>query len=243
MEPIGPLTWEHRRIEKILLILKSEIKKIEEFQTVDPNKIIRIVDFFKIYADKTHHGKEEDILFKELEDKPLNDEDRKMMEELMEEHNLSRRIVDKLLDANLDYERGNNSAILEIKEALKQLGEIYPEHISKEDREFFHSSMNYFTVPEKQKMLKEFNEFDRNMIHEKYRMVLENLSPEPLDLIQETEQYILKATYRCTVCGYIYSPDLGDPKHGVEKGTPWKDLPEDWVCPICFAPKDRFEKI
>ncbi len=148
---------------------------------MEPDKIIQIGDFFRIYADKTHHGKEEDILFKELEDKPLTDEDRKMMEELKKEHDKYRRTVDKLLDANLDYKRGNDSAILEIKEALKQLGDIYPEHISKEDREFFHPSMNYFSVPEKQKMLKEFNEFDRNMIHEKYRMVLENLSPEPID--------------------------------------------------------------
>jgi hemerythrin-like domain-containing protein/rubredoxin len=243
MEPIGPLTWEHRRIEKILPILESEIKKIDELQTVDPNKINQIGDFFRIYADKTHHGKEEDILFKELEDKPLNDEEREIMEQLKKEHDLSRRTVDKLLNANLDYERGNDNAILEIKKALKQLGEIYPEHISKEDTEFFHPSMNHFTVPEKQKMLKDFNEFDMNMIHKKYRMVLENLSSKPLDLFQETEHYIHKASYRCSVCGYIYSPDLGDPKHGIEKGTPWKDLPDDWVCPICLAPKDRFEKI
>ena len=243
MEPIGPLTREHRRIEKILPILESEINKIDELQTVDPDTIVHIGDFFRTYADKTHHGKEEDILFKELEDKPLNDEDKETMEQLKKEHDLSRKLVDKLLDANIDYERGDDSALLDIKEALRELGELYPKHISKEDREFFHPSMNYFTDPEKKKMLEEFHEFDRNMIHEKYRSVLENLSPKPLDLVQETEEHIIKTTYRCTVCGYIYNPDLGDPEHGIEKGTSWENLPDDWVCPICFAPKDRFEKI
>jgi rubredoxin len=126
---------------------------------------------------------------------------------------------------------------------MGELVKLYDKHITKEDREFFHPSMKYFTGPEKQSMLEEFNEFDRNMIHEKYRAVLENLSPKPIDLVQETEQNILTATYMCTVCGYIYNPDIRDPENGVERGTNWEQLPDEWVCPICFAPKSRFEKI
>jgi rubredoxin len=49
--------------------------------------------------------------------------------------------------------------------------------------------------------------------------------------------------WRCMVCGYVYDPDEGDPSSGVEPGTAWEDLPEDWVCPECGAPKDQFEKI
>jgi len=44
----------------------------------------------------------------------------------------------------------------------------------------------------------------------------------------------------CTVCGYIYDPESGDPDANVEPGTPFEDLPEDWVCPICGAAKDLF---
>jgi len=49
--------------------------------------------------------------------------------------------------------------------------------------------------------------------------------------------------YRCTVCGYIYDPEVGDPDLGVEPGTPFEKLPDSWVCPVCGAPKDAFEKI
>ncbi|MBE0477675.1 flavin reductase [Candidatus Aerophobetes bacterium] len=48
--------------------------------------------------------------------------------------------------------------------------------------------------------------------------------------------------YRCTVCGYLYDPEKGDPESGVEPGTPFSRLPDDWVCPVCGAGKEMFEK-
>ena len=51
------------------------------------------------------------------------------------------------------------------------------------------------------------------------------------------------AKWKCIVCGYIYDEDEGDPESGVGPGTRFEDLPEDWVCPLCGAPKDMFEKI
>ncbi|HPM78590.1 MAG TPA: rubredoxin [bacterium] len=47
--------------------------------------------------------------------------------------------------------------------------------------------------------------------------------------------------YECMVCGYIYDPAAGDPDNGVDPGTKFADLPEDWVCPVCGAEKDQFE--
>lgn len=48
--------------------------------------------------------------------------------------------------------------------------------------------------------------------------------------------------YTCKVCGYIYDPEKGDPDNGIEPGTSFVDLPDDWVCPLCGASKDNFEK-
>ncbi|MBM7559261.1 rubredoxin [Marinitoga litoralis] len=47
--------------------------------------------------------------------------------------------------------------------------------------------------------------------------------------------------YVCTVCGYIYDPEEGDPTAGIPAGTTFDDLPEDWVCPMCGVGKDMFE--
>ncbi|MGA2938648.1 MAG: rubredoxin [Syntrophobacteraceae bacterium] len=48
--------------------------------------------------------------------------------------------------------------------------------------------------------------------------------------------------YVCTVCGFVYDPAMGDPDNGVVAGTKFEDLPDDWVCPVCGAPKEDFEK-
>ena len=47
--------------------------------------------------------------------------------------------------------------------------------------------------------------------------------------------------YICSVCGYIYDPEVGDPDNGLAPGTPFEELPEDWVCPVCSSPKEVFE--
>lgn len=46
----------------------------------------------------------------------------------------------------------------------------------------------------------------------------------------------------CTICGYVYDPDVGDPDNDVEKGTDFDDVDENWICPICAANKDEFEE-
>jgi len=47
--------------------------------------------------------------------------------------------------------------------------------------------------------------------------------------------------YECIPCGYIYDPEEGDPDNDIEPGTPFKKLPDDWVCPLCGAGKEEFE--
>ena len=49
--------------------------------------------------------------------------------------------------------------------------------------------------------------------------------------------------YVCDVCGYVYDPELGDLEHGIAPGTPFAELPEDWVCPLCLLGKDVFSRV
>jgi rubredoxin len=49
--------------------------------------------------------------------------------------------------------------------------------------------------------------------------------------------------WECLVCGYVYDPAIGDPDSDILPGTPFEDLPDDWVCPDCGAEKDMFEKL
>jgi len=173
MQARAPLMIEHRLIERMSEIIKRMLFKIEKEKIVDPVLVDTMVDFIRIYADRTHHGKEEDILFRELGNKDLSEEDQMLMKELIEEHILGRRTTKKLVEANNRYRDGDKSALSEIVSNLHLLADFYPEHIKKEDKVFFPSARSYFSEQEDQDILNEFWEFDRKLIHEKYTSLIE----------------------------------------------------------------------
>jgi hemerythrin-like domain-containing protein len=175
MKPIGPLMIEHRLIERMVRLLERQLKEATETSQVNTNLISTGVDFFRTYADKTHHGKEENILFRELSAKHLSDEHKEMMELLIQEHIFARQSVGRLSDANRHYIEGYDRALEQIVYELGQLVKFYPLHIEKEDKHFFIPVMEYFSQAEQQNMLEKFWEFDRKMIHEKYKRTVEEL--------------------------------------------------------------------
>lgn len=175
MQTRGPLMIEHRLIERMIGLIVASLEKIKSENKVDPGFVDTSVDFIRMYADRTHHGKEEDILFRDLDKKNLSPEDRQVMNELIEEHVFGRKTTKALIDANTRYRNGDASALAEIVEKLKILVEFYPKHIEKEDKVFFPAYLAYFTDEEDQAMLDEFWEFDRKMIHEKYKAVVADL--------------------------------------------------------------------
>jgi hemerythrin-like domain-containing protein len=94
------------------------------------------------------------------------------MDELVEEHRFGRKITARLVEANRRYVQGNQDSLSAIPDCIRSLIEFYPKHIEKEDKHFFIPCMEYFSEPEKESMLKEEWEFDKSLIHEKYRNVV-----------------------------------------------------------------------
>lgn len=169
---------EHRLIERLLARVRHELAQIETTGRVDPLFIDTVVDFVRVYADRTHHGKEEDILFRQLAARPLADQDRRIMAELVSEHAFGRQTTRELVEANERYRQGEKSALPVIASRLKVLTEFYPQHIAKEDKVFFPAARGYFSEQEDQALLEAFWEFDRRMIHEKYGAVVKALEGE-----------------------------------------------------------------
>ena len=178
MKPRGPLMIEHRLIEKMFELVRKETKQIEELKQADPIFIDTTVDFVRMYADRTHHGKEEDILFRDLEKKDMGELDKKIMRELIDEHKYGRKMVKELVEAKERYLQGQTDALEVILDKLNGLVNFYPKHIEKEDKVFFPASENYFTQEEQDAMLEEFWRFDKEMIHEKYRSLVKELQEE-----------------------------------------------------------------
>ena len=175
MKPIGPLMWEHRLIERMIAVLKSGLKQMNSTNKADIEPLTVAVDFFRTYADRTHHGKEEDILFRDLAKKPLSVEHKRIMDELVAEHVVARQKVSALVEAKNKYSRGSEEAFNDIITYVNELLKFYPAHIEKEDKNFFFPILDYFSKEEQDHMLDEFWEFDRKLIHEKYQKVVEGL--------------------------------------------------------------------
>ncbi len=82
------------------------------------------------------------------------------------------------------------------------------------------------------------------MTYAYYHQVKKGTTPKSApSYVGETKKATSSAVkYKCSVCGYVYDPEKGDPDGGVKNGTPFGAIPDGWVCPVCGAAKDMFEK-
>jgi hemerythrin-like domain-containing protein len=182
MQPVGPLMIEHRLIERMLNLMQKEFDRIKanmevdpEFAFVDPVFIDTAVDFIRTYADHCHHGKEEGLLFKALEEKNLSQEHRRIMAELVKDHAWARETTNNLVKAKEGYLLESPGAVNDLMLHFEELVGFYPRHIEKEDQHFFIPCLAYFSEAEKTALLEEMAEFDRRLIHEKYQGVVDKI--------------------------------------------------------------------
>lgn len=91
----------------------------------------------------------------------------------------------------------------------------------------------------------------RPLTYSYYREVIKGVSPENAPTYvdkskleeSEKEKKDKPQKYQCTVCGFIYDPEEGDPDSGIEPGTAFEDIPDDWQCPICGVTKNDFSPV
>jgi len=83
------------------------------------------------------------------------------------------------------------------------------------------------------------------MTYDYYQQVKRGTTPRtaPIYIEEKKEAKPKMDKYKCSVCGWIYDPELGDQDGGIPPGTPFEKLPDDWICPVCGAAKDQFEKM
>jgi len=86
---------------------------------------------------------------------------------------------------------------------------------------------------------------EKCLTYEYYHQVKRGTTPKaaPSYIGEKKEATPKMAKYECTVCGYIYDPEVGDPDGNIKPGTPFEEIPDDWVCPVCGASKSEFKKV
>lgn len=169
MTAIGELMIEHRLIERMIHLLAAAKQRMDTAGEVDTAFLDSAVDFIRSYADRCHHGKEEDILFRDLGARPLEEPYKQILHDLIQEHVYGRQTTKRLEEATARYRQGDEAALGEISAAAGDLVTFYPKHIEKEDRHFFVPVMDCFSKKELAEMLERFHEFDRQLFHDRYR--------------------------------------------------------------------------
>ena len=129
MQPRGPLMTEHRLIERMISLIDKEVTRIDKNNVVNQSFIATAVDFIRTYADRTHHGKEEEILFRDLSKKKLSDNDTIIMNELIQEHRVGRTTTADLVKSAAAYQNGEKAALTLITRNLRKLVDFYPKKI------------------------------------------------------------------------------------------------------------------
>ncbi len=193
LSAIEILEDEHRliiRMAKMLPIVQQRIREGD----VDPEILMTIVDFFKVYADKSHHAKEEAALFPLLAKRgvrlsgcPIGT--------LHNEHDQGRVLVEALGDAVQRYVKGDYDTKKQIAEYLKGATEFYTEHIWKEDFLLFPMSHKVLNHSDEEELRKEFLGVDSNLSHhfqEEYHYRVSRL-----ETILKGDGKIYKAIDRC----------------------------------------------
>lgn len=173
--PTSPLMEEHLVIKHMVDVINTELKRMDEEQTLNKNFIEKVVEFIQIYSHKLHEGKEEEILFRDLNKKDLQEEHQKLMEKLVVEHRWLREKVQALVDAKERYFAGEKEELQSIIDLLAEIANFYPGHLEKEDKDFFLAAMEYFSPEEKTAMLAEQRKFDQDLIHNHYEELVKKL--------------------------------------------------------------------
>ena len=170
MNVIDPFMQEHRVIEQVVDIFDTEILNIHEQNPIDSIHMYMAIDFVCTYVDLTHHVKEEDFLFRELAKKDLLPDHARILHELLEEHKHVRTIIGKWTKDTNRFFKGEDTS-QEITLHLKALKALFTVHIKKEDERFFNQILSYFTTAEQNEILGKIADFDKQVLHWKYRKV------------------------------------------------------------------------
>lgn len=174
MKPTDVLKQEHAEIKKMLSVLDEIIKLATLEKKIPVEDTSKILDFIKIFADRCHHGKEEDILFPSLENAGILRYGGPVGVMLME-HEQGRNYVKAMNGAVEKYIHGSPNALEEFVENARGYVSLLKQHIWKEDNILFNLADEHIPVQEQVKIMNEFRRFEEREIGEEHEKQLEIL--------------------------------------------------------------------
>ena len=181
MRATEELMTEHRAIERMLVVLEAAARRLDEGQAVRPGLFRDVVDFVRNFADRCHHGKEEEHLFPRMEAAGVPRAGGPLAVMLFE-HDEGREYVAAIADAIDAYESGDSSAAGQIAENARGYVGLLRQHIAKEEDVLFPMADGVLGPDDKRELEERFQQVEAEVmgpgVHERYHSLLEDLERE-----------------------------------------------------------------
>jgi len=179
MKATEQLRSEHEGIKLMLQILEKVSRKLESEEDVVAEHLEKIIEFFRVFADKCHHGKEEDLLFPAMEAAGVPRESGPIGVMLLE-HDKGRGYTKGMADAVAKYKAGDRKAAPVIASNARNYIALLTDHIEKENSVLFPMADAHLSAEKQESMLEEFEKVEIEKIgvgkHEEFHQLLDKLS-------------------------------------------------------------------
>ena|SRR3989344_2798196 len=184
MKATKQLKEEHRGVLLALSILEEINKKLKKGEKVNPEHLDQLLEFIRVFVDKCHHSKEEDLLFPAMEKAGIPNEGGPIGM-MLEEHNLGRNYVKNFAKAIEDFKAGDPKAGKKIIENTNRYIALLRDHIDKEDNILYMMADMHLSPKKQTELLKQFDKVEEERIgagrHEKFHQMLDKLKTVYLD--------------------------------------------------------------
>ena len=181
MTATAVLMEEHRAIERMLAVMGAAAQRLADGEPVRAGLLREAVDFVRNYADKNHHGKEEDNLFPRLEERGVPKEGGPLGM-MLHEHVLGRQFIKAIDDAIDEYESGDKDAAQVIAGNIGGYTQLLTEHVWKEENVLFPMADQVLTADDQRELEERFEQVETEVIgpgvHERYHELLEKAERE-----------------------------------------------------------------
>ena len=178
MKATDELKKEHQGIELMLQILSAISEKLSRGENVPVEHLDSIIEFFTIFVDKCHHGKEEEFLFPALETAGVLREGGPIGV-MLSEHEQGRKLVAKLKDALTEYRTGDKTTAVSIQAICDKYITLLDEHITKENNVLFPMAGTKLDSTKDIELFEAFEQLERDRIglgkHEEFHALLDQL--------------------------------------------------------------------
>lgn len=175
------LKEEHRVIERMLNILKTVSQRLDRDEAVSSKTLKDTMDFIRTFADRCHHGKEEDVLYPAMEERGIPRKGGPIGVMLIE-HDEGRKFVKGMVDAAEKYEKGEKNAGRVFAKNARGYVQLLTQHIFKEDNILYTMADSVLRKAEQKKLLESFQAVERERVgegvHQRYLKVIDDLEKD-----------------------------------------------------------------